>query len=472
MTGQHSKARVKAAFWSALAALWLATTPAAAPAEVLKLTPAEALMTAREAYRAGDYPLANYLARALLSVDPDDPHVHLLLAATEPKLGRANAGLQAGRKAWRLARARNLPDGLRYEVARNTAKAALDAGRPMLAQYWLRKSFDVAPDGKAKAASGRDLSFVRNRTPWRLSFDMEAGPSDNLNGGAESSVFRIGDLVLGGLSNGAVAVSGSRVSLRLQAERALPGSERAQTVLSFSGETVRNRIDAASRVAAGSLTSRDLDRSRLSFGVRRDMILGNRATPTSFSLEIGHNWAGGAALGPSLTLGAQTAIARSAAGNLWLAGSIERSWDAGNPSGSDLFTLSLIGERPLGDAGHISLGLALEGARADHVNATYDAAKLSLKVNPGWQISGVGLSFGADAGMRDYDRFSLIGNAVEVTGGRQDRSVGLSMDLSFDDLGVMGFAPVLSLRHGNTRSNISRYETKTTGISIGISSMF
>lgn len=82
------------------------------------------------------------------------------------------------------------------------------------------------------------------------------------------------------------------------------------------------------------------------------------------------------------------------------------------------------------------------------------------------------MEFGANLGMRDYESFSLIGGAVAVTGGRQDRSVGVSMDLAFDNLGVMGFAPVLSLRHGKTRSNVSRYETATTGISLGLSSSF
>ncbi len=446
------------------------TSPA--PAEVVNLTPDEALLTAREAYRVGNYAVANHLARALLLALPDDPRVHLLLAVTEPKMGRAEAGLKAGRKAWQLGRNGAAPDELRYEIARNTAKAALDANRPMLAQFWLRKSIDVAPDEALKQASGRDLGFVRNRTPWRLNFDMEAGPSDNLNGGADSSVFQIGGVVFGNLSNGAEALSGSVASFRLRAERALPGSDRAQTVLSFSADTVRNRIDTASRAAAGTVTSRDLDRSRLSFGLRRDMAVGDKAKPLSLSAEVGHSWAGGEPVGPSLTLAAQGALARGEAGTLWLLGSVERSWDGGNPSGSDLFALTLTGQRALGPKGQMSLGVTVEGARSGFANSTYDAARLALQVDPGWQLGGVGIRFGANASLRDYERFLLIGNSVAVRGGRQDRSVGLSMDLSFDNLGVMGFAPVLSLRHSDTKSNVSRYETKTTGISIGISSVF
>ena len=84
--------------------------------------------------------------------------------------------------------------------------------------------------------------------------------------------------------------------------------------------------------------------------------------------------------------------------------------------------------------------------------------------------AGAAVSFGATAGLRDYDSFTL--GFANVTGGREDKSLGLLMYLSFEDLSVMGFAPVLSLRHGKTQSNISRYQTTTTGVSLGISSVF
>ena len=442
--------------------------PAPARAEVLSLTPDEALMTARAAYLAGDVAVAGHIARALAAVEPDNPRVHLLLAATEPKLGRAGAGLIAGRTAWKLAPRGPDNQPLRYEIARNTAKAALDAGRPMLAQFWLRRSLDVAPDAAALAASGRDLGLVRNRTPWRLAFDVEAGPSDNLNGGADSAVFRIGDFVLGDLSNGAQALSGARVSLRMAAERALPGSDRAQTVLTLSGETVANEIDASSRVAAGRVTSGDLNRSRLAFGLRRDLRVGAAGLPLSLSIEAGQNWAGGAVLGPTLALGAEGMIWKGDGASIWLGGSVERSWEGAN-SGADLYEMSLTGQRFFGTT-RASLGVTLEAARSGFQNSTYDAARISLKVSPEWQLAGAAVSFGATAGLRDYDSFTL--GFANVTGGREDKSRGLSMDLSFDDLSVMGFAPVLSLRHGKTQSNISRYQTTTTAVSLGISSVF
>lgn len=439
-------------------------------AEVLNLTPDEALMTARAAYLAGEVEAANRIAHALVTVTPEDARVQLLLAATEPKMGRPQAGLLAGRKAWRLARAQDLPRDLRYEIARNTAKAALDAGHPIGAQLWLRRSLDVAPDGASFDQSGRDLALVRDRNPWRLSFDLEAGPSDNLNGGSESSVFQIGDFILGSLSNGSQALAGQRISARLTAERALPASGRGQTVLTFGAEVVRNLIAASSRDEAGNMTSRDLDRSRLTFGLRRDSRFGAAERPLSYGVEIGHNWAGGQALGPTLGFSVQAMLAGNQASAVWLGGTAERSWEAGDPRGNDLYSLTLSVTRNLGPKASAALTVTAEAARSAFINSTYDAARISLDIDPGWRLGPASVTLGANAGLRDYDAFSI--GFANVTDGRTDRSYGVSMDFSFDDWTALGFAPVLSLRHGKTESNISRYDSVTTGVSIGISSVF
>jgi hypothetical protein len=177
-------------------------------AETLSLRPDEALGMAKLAYQAGDHATANHLARALLLVDARDPLVLLLLAATEPKLGNPKAGIKAGRLAWGEARRREAPDGLRWEIARNTAKAAYDADQMGLAQWWLRRSLDVAPDKDALGVSGKDLAEVRAQNRLHWSFDLAIGPSDNLNGGASDPVFRVDDTVIGFLSNGAGAVGG------------------------------------------------------------------------------------------------------------------------------------------------------------------------------------------------------------------------------------------------------------------------
>ncbi|VDC28560.1 surface lipoprotein assembly modifier [Pseudogemmobacter humi] len=443
----------------------------AVTADVLRVTPDEALLTAREAWRAGDYEVANRIARALLLADPDSVYVQLLLASTEPKLGRPQEGLTAGRKAWKIAREEEAGKALRYEIARTTALAALGDDRPMLAQFWLRRSLDVAPDDKAYEQSGQDLAWVRNRTPWRWSIDLEAGPSDNLNGGARDDVFRIGDFDLGTLDDGAEALSGHRANLRFGVQRILPASATAQSVLSFSLEMVKNRIDGASQAKAGSVRSRDLDRSRIALGLRRDMLVGAAERPVSLRTEVGYNWIAGERAGPHLGFEAQALGWSGADGSLWVAIEVERNWRDTAPEVIDVATVALIGERPIrGGEGRLSLALTGEIMRSDYVNSTYDSAHISLGVDPGWTLGPGKLSFNAFAGWRDYENYSL--GFAWVTGGRTDRSLGVSVDVALEAWDVMGFAPVVSLRHGRTESNVSRFETSTTSVSFAISSVF
>jgi hypothetical protein len=46
------------------------------------------------------------------------------------------------------------------------------------------------------------------------------------------------------------------------------------------------------------------------------------------------------------------------------------------------------------------------------------------------------------------------------------------MDVTLPDWGVMCFAPVVSIDLGRTDSNVSRYQTKTRSISLGLTQVF
>lgn len=458
---------------AALGALALGLAVGApAGAQTLRLQPDEALLTAQAAFAAGQYEVANRIAHALAGIGVQDPRVQLILSATEARLGRPEQGIAAGREGWQVARAMDASPALRYEIARNTAKAAFDAGRPLLAQYWLRRSLDVAPDAASAEQSGRDLAFVRDTNPWRLTFAMEAGPSDNLNGGAEDPVFRIGDFVIGTLGDGAEALSGFRVNVRVAAHRVFPATDTAQTVLTLAAETVRNWIDEASQEEAGDVTSRDLDRSRLAVNLRRDLLVGPEGKSLSFEVGLAQSWAGGDIYGRDLQFGAQYSLIEAENGGLWLSFEAERGWEGADDLRVDVTGLTLLGQTAIMDGeGVLTMGLTLTGARSTDVNSTFNAALLSLNVEPGWTIGPAELSFDANLGARDYSEYQLF-SQVYVSGGRQDRSWGAGVDLTFEDWGVMGFAPVLSLRHGRTTSNVSRYDTSTTGISIGVASVF
>jgi len=155
----------------------------AAYGETVELTRKQALVLAEQAYMAGDLVLANAIGRRLLEADGHDVEALMVLSATEPGLGNSRSGRIAGRSAWQAARVENRPEPLRFAIARRTAKAALAEGRPILAQYWLRRSLAFAPDQTAWLQSGADIQAIRARMRFQVWAQVAFAPTTNLNGG-------------------------------------------------------------------------------------------------------------------------------------------------------------------------------------------------------------------------------------------------------------------------------------------------
>jgi hypothetical protein len=450
--------------------LAVATSVGAGKADTLTLSPDEALLTAQAAFQAGEFAIANHIAKALLLVDPKDPLVLLILAATEPKLGNADAGLSAGRLAWSEAKRRDAPDGLRWEIARNTAKAAYEADRLGLAQWWLRRSLDVAPDDQSKARSVADLRDVQaqNRLHWK--FGLTIGPTDNLNGGASDPVFRIDDTVIGTLGEGSEAVGGMRARLTFGAKYALAPQAGGQTVLGVSGGVLLNRIDPDDAMRAGDLQSSDLNETTLAFSLRRDMPEALAGLPLSLELRVSGTWGGGDWIGPTLGATAVFPLQQGETTSLWLALDAERRWTEGVADPQDVLRLTGFGEvAVLGDQ-RLSYALTAERALSERRNGSYEAISLSVGYDPGWQLGPADIDLSLQLARRHYETFSL--GFARVTQGRTDSSWGLGLDLSMPEWDVMGFAPVVSIDIGRTSSNVSRYETETRGVTFGFEQVF
>jgi hypothetical protein len=450
--------------------LALAASAKAARADTLTLSPDEALLTAQAAFQAGEFAVANHIAKALLLVDPKDPLVLLILAATEPKLGDPDAGLSAGRLAWSEAKRRDAPDGLRWEIARNTAKAAYEAERFGLAQWWLRRSLDVAPDDQSKARSVADLKDVQAQNRLQWTFGVTIGPTDNLNGGASDPVFRIDDTVIGTLGEGSEAVGGTRARLTFGARYALPPQAGGQTVLGVSGGVLLNRIDPDDAARAGDLKSSDLNETTLGFSLRRDMPEILAGHPLIFEVRMSGTWGGGEWIGPTLGTTVMLPVWRQDGASLWLAADAERRWTEGIPQSQDIIRLTGFGEVTVLADQRLSYALTAERALSERRNGSYDAVSLSVGYDPGWRLGPVDTDFSLQLARRHYDTFSL--GFAQVTRGRTDTSWGLGLDLSMPDWDVMGFAPVMSIDIGRTSSNVSRYETETRGVTLGFEQVF
>lgn len=448
--------------------LWLALALVLAQsvaAETVDLTLENARTIARQAYAVGEMGVANALARRLLEANPRDAQALLILAATEPALGNPTAGRLAGRKAWAAAET----PLLRYEIARHTAAAALQESRPGLAQFWLRRAADVAPSANDYARTVADYRRMRAENPVSLRFDLAVMPSSNLNGGGQGGVLEIDGQIVNGFYNRSLPpLSGMRAEAQAEVNYRLATSARSQTTLGFSLSASLNTLSAEARALNLNISGAEFNQTTAEASLSHDFLWPGRDHPVHLALTAGQNWSGGSVLGPHLRLEASTPLARNAASELRLAGSVERQWQPSSAVNSG--SLALMAQRRLASGDSLGGGIYLRQVNGTGYNQDYHDASAMLTYTLGQPVGPVTISGKLTAGLRDYDVYRL--GFAQLTQGRHDQRLGLSVDMTLQNLSVWGYAPVISVAGSQTQSNVNWFDSRQLGISIGFESKF
>lgn len=448
--------------------LWLALAlvlAQGAAAKTIDLTLENARLIARQAYAVGEMGVANALARRLLEANPRDAQALLILAATEPALGNPTAGRLAGRKAWAAAET----PLLRYEIARHTAAAALQENRPGLAQFWLRRAADVAPSANDYARTVADYRRMRAENPVSLRFDLAVMPSSNLNGGGQGGVLEIDGQIVNGFYNRSLPpLSGLRAEAQAEVNYRLAASPRSQTTLGFSLSASLNTLSAEARALNLNISGAEFNQTTAEASLSHDLLWPRGNHPVHLALAAGQNWSGGSVLGPHLRLEASTPLARNASAELRLAGSIERQWQPNSASNSG--SLALMVQRRLASGDNLGGGIYLRQVNGTGYNQDYRDASAMLTYTLAQPVGPVTISGKLTAGLRDYDVYRL--GFAQLTQGRHDQRLGLSVDLTLRNLSVWGYAPVISVAGSQTQSNVNWFDSRQLGISIGFESKF
>lgn len=448
--------------------LWLALAfllAQGAAAETVDLTLENARIIARQAYAVGELGVANALARRLLEANPHDAQALLILAATEPALGNPTAGRLAGRKAWAAAET----PLLRYEIARHTAAAAFQENRPGLAQFWLRRAADVAPSAKDYARTVADYRRMRAENPVSLRFDLAVMPSSNLNGGGQGGVLEIDGQIVNGFYNRSLPpLSGLRAEAQTEVNYRLATGPRSQTTLGFSLSASLNALSAEARALNLNISGAEFNQTTAEATISHDFLWQGGNHPVHLALAAGQNWSGGSVLGPHLRVDASTPLVRNAAGELRLAGSVERQWQPTSAVNSG--SLALMAQRRLASGDNLGGGIYLRQVNGTGYNQDYRDASAMLTYALAQPIGPVALSGRLTAGLRDYDVYRL--GFAQLTQGRHDQRLGLSVDMTLQNLSVWGYAPVISVTGSQTQSNVNWFDSRQLGISIGFESKF
>jgi hypothetical protein len=432
-----------------------------ADADVVSLSLDEALFVAQQAVLAGDAGLGYAIARRLIEADPANARAQLIIAATAPSLGLAAEGRRAGRTAWQLTR----DPGLRYEIARHTAKAAYSEGNPHAVLFWLRRAADAAPTAEDYDQTVGDIANVRSGQRLRYVFDVSVSPSDNLNNGDRGGPLMIDDwFTIGPQSADAQALSGVRSVVQAQLTYRLGGAGR--TFVGARGYVTVNRLsDAAQDTVDGLLTGSDLNILQLEATITHTAHWPGSEWPIMVTGAIGNTWSGKQDLGPHLRLEMMTPLSRSQPIRLTL------SAEAQSQSSNTMYGLAASingGQRVTG--GELTWRLGLRQNDGPDVNQSYHQVSSEIGYAFAKPLGSVTLSFRAGGTIRDYESYRL--SFIYVTGGRQDRTAMLGIDAVFHDMQVLGYVPRVSLSATATDSNISRFETREIGVTFGIQSKF
>lgn len=424
------------------------------------LTPAELRLAALEMLRLGRPDLTAGFTDALLARDPEDFEALLLRARAMRDLGRNEAASEDSSRAWALAR----DDQQRYAAAMVRAQALSSGGHRTMAQLWLRRAAEHAPDESAKALARRDFRYVQARNPWSTQLRFRVAPSSNVNNGSSKDRVRLFDLPFDlALQGSAQALSGVEyaVGADIRYRVAETASHAHDLLLAFDHRAYT--LSSEAKAMAPGVKGSDFNYTSLGLGYGFHI----RTAPGvehEITAEAGRNWYGGAHYGDFLALGYAQTRKLETGGRLAFGLGGERRFGPKAPE-ADVVT------------GHASFGQPVPGGMADIFvagavstsdtsTADYRDWQVGARYMTGRPVAGTLPALTVTYGNRDYDRSPF------TSGGREDDRIGIRLDVVFPEVEYYGFNPMMSLNAERTASTVDLYDTEEFGISFSIRSAF
>ncbi len=445
--------------WPSKLALALAASMALGTTMTGAQTPAEVALA------SGNVALARDLATATLQDRPKDPVALAVMAAVELAQKNPAAARRDARAAWQAAPSSEL----RFVSARLAARAAHEDSSPFAAQLWLRRAVQVAPDPRSRQGVVDDIKTLRRDTRLRFSFEMAVSPSDNVNNGSRDRVLSVDGRETFFVFDGtALALSGVEASAALGLRYRLSGTENEGSEVGLRLRQTAVGLSAAAKRVAPNARNSDYASTAVDLTFSKQLrLVGGKSLSGGATLT--QNWFGGALWSQQARVDAALAfpIGQKTYGRVSLAA--DRQWREANLPFATALTLAGGVERKLasGDGVGVRLSLAKTlSADRNQENTRLTAEARYLRDKP---VAGAHLSAGVGVSAVDYPVF--FGGAFG-TSGREDVSLAASVEMAFPQIGAFGFEPVVSLKGAKTRSNISRYETKTLGVEVRIRSSF
>lgn len=411
---------------------------------------------------SGQAPAAAEIAAALLGRDPDDVEALILQAQAERALEHFPAALAASARAWKLA----ATPAQSYAAAMVRAQALSSAGRRTEAQLWLRRAVQAAPDERTRAVAVRDFGYVRSRNPWIYEFSATFAPSSNVNNGSSAQTLTYLGLPFT-LSGDARALSGYELAFGATARYRLRPTAYATTELRFSMVERHYLLSEEARRQAPDAHGSDYDFAAVEFGLSQRRR--SDATPAVFNwgAVLGHNWYGGADLSSYLRLngGVQRQFGARTLGFADL--NVERQSRADDSVRSATVWGAMAGlQRNLGNGDRLTFRAEARDVKSRASEIDHDSLILRVSWDRAKPVAGVQIGLEL---MAQDDRYARSPYTFD---GRHDITVSAGLSMVFTRIDYYGFSPRLDLQLSRTSSNVSLYERRDIGLTLGLRSAF
>lgn len=449
-----------------------------ASAKDVTLTLDQANAVARQAFIAKDYRTANTLSYGVLQQRPNDTRALVMAAATDPSLGQAKRGWQAGRRAFKLAK----DPTLKYEAAFFTASAAVSQERYNSAKYWLRQAYQAAPNDVSKARVSQIFKNVRRKSPLTVNLDFNVSPSSNINNGSREDTSYIG--FFGGqaqLSADAQALSGMQYRGSAAFQYKLGETTRKRTVLNFGVDARYYSLSPSSkadlqaeddaRTLAG-LEPRNVRASEFSYetlyaGVTQQVLSEDKRSSLTYGFSLGQSWYGGSSLSRFAGVNLRKFKVLTPARSIRYGLSAQRQFRLDNKrNSSNVVSLTGSVSQLIKDRGLLTVGGYVRdtNSQSNEIDNTALGLTLSYKLSkPVFAKTQLEMSMALQRA--EYETSVIYGD-------RRDNRLSLSSTLTFSDINYYGFSPTATLSASRTNSTVDRYSTDSLGINLGLRSSF
>lgn len=407
---------------------------------------------------------------ALLQANTKDGVAHYLRANAQAQLGQPTEARKSAARAYRFA----VNSNQRFEAAQLAARLAVREDRPGLAQLWLRRTAIHSPTDAADAGIARDYNVLRRINPWSFRFNASVRPSDNVNNGANSPTVLINgeqDPFALPLSGTSLALSGVIGTLDARVGYKLRENKDSQTTIGARLHVQRVRLSDSAREQAPTARNGDFafNYAEASLAHAFRVGSGDQKGTARVGLDLGTAEFGGARIYDFLRISGSRDWRISPDSNFTIAGNIEERNAPSNTLNARIHNLQATWRQGLGDGDRLDVTFGVRDSDASSVNGTSTSLTLRALYTLGRKIGPTRIQAGLGFAVTDYPAYQLI---QPVPGGREDQAWNANIDFVFDDVDYAGFAPRLSIRAGNTDSNISRFTTEQLTVTLGFASKF